>query len=309
MLDLRRMMLLCDLADLGSVTAVAERRHITSSAVSQQLRVLEEETETILFRRDGRTLGLTRSGQVLVEHVRKVLAAVDEAMSAVAATRDRTTGEIAVAAFNMGIPMLAAPLMQRLSVSEPDLRIEVRQEVSADGLRLLRHGEVDVAITCHYDFLGDGSVNGVSSQPLLFEPLVLLAPTHLHLRIRNGGLAALADGQWITGPQDSGLGVAVMRAGESAGFTPQIKHRLVGAQNICDLAATQTASAIVPRLSIPPGLSGLIVPDVDLGGRTISAAVRAGRQRDPNVALVLRTLQTIAKEMTTAVAADLGVAS
>lgn len=41
MLDLRRMMLLNDLAELGTVTAVAERRCITSSAVSQQLRVLE----------------------------------------------------------------------------------------------------------------------------------------------------------------------------------------------------------------------------------------------------------------------------
>lgn len=84
MLDLRRMMLLADLADLGSVTAVAEHRSITSSAVSQQLRVLEEEVGAVLFRRDGRTLGLTRSGQVLAEHVRRVLAAVDEAMSAVA---------------------------------------------------------------------------------------------------------------------------------------------------------------------------------------------------------------------------------
>jgi len=67
MLDLRRMMLLCDLADLGTVTAVADRRSITSSAVSQQLRVLEKETGAILFRRDGRTLSLTRSGNVLVE--------------------------------------------------------------------------------------------------------------------------------------------------------------------------------------------------------------------------------------------------
>jgi DNA-binding transcriptional LysR family regulator len=304
------MMLLCDLADLGSVTAVAERRNITSSAVSQQLRVLEEETEAILFRRDGRTLGLTRSGQVLVDHVRKVLVAVDEAMSAVAATRDGTTGQVSVAAFNMGIPTLAAPLMQRLSITEPNLRIEVQQEVSADALRLLRQGEIDVAITCHYDFLGNDSLSGLTSERLLIEPLVLLAPSHLHLRIRSTGLAALADSPWVTGPQASGLGVAVMRSGQSAGFTPQVKHRLVGAQNICDLAATETASAIVPRLSVPPRLSGLIVPDVDVGGRTISAVMREGRQRDPNIALILRTLRTIAAEALPALTADeLSVAS
>lgn len=296
MLDLRRMMLLSDLADLGSVTAVAERRNITSSAVSQQLRVLEEEAGAVLFRRDGRTLGLTRSGQVLAEHVRRVLVAVDEAMSAVAATSDRVAGQVAIATFNMGIPTLAVPLMQRLSGEAPDLRVQVQQESSSAAIRLLRQGEVDVAITCQYDFVGEDSPGGLNTVPLLFEPLVLLAPTHTHLRIRKQGLAALADGPWVTGPQNSGLGVAVMRAGESAGFTPQVKHRLIGAQNICDLAATEVASAIVPRLSVPAKLAGLIVPGLDLGGRTISAVVRAGRQRDPNISLILRTLRAIADE-------------
>ncbi|MGV9796902.1 LysR family transcriptional regulator [Mycobacterium sp. NPDC003449] len=310
MLDLRRMMLLSDLADLGSVTAVAERRSITSSAVSQQLRVLEEEAGAVLFRRDGRTLGLTRSGHVLAEHVRRVLVAVDEAMSAVAETRDRVSGQVAIATFNMGLPTLAAPMMRRLSTSEPDLRVQVQQETSTDALRLLRQGEVDVAITCHYDFVGHQTSGGLTAAELLFEPLVLLAPGHSHLRIRKQGLSALADGPWVTGPQNSGLGVAVMRAGESAGFTPQIKHRLIGAQNICDLAATEIASAIVPRLSVPQELTGLIVPGMKLGGRTISAVVRAGRQRDPNIALILRTLQTIAAEaLPEPSAEELGVAS
>ncbi|MCV7434210.1 LysR family transcriptional regulator [Mycolicibacterium bacteremicum] len=310
MLDLRRMMLLSDLADLGSVTAVAERRSITSSAVSQQLRVLEEEAGAVLFRRDGRTLGLTRSGQVLAEHVRRVLVAVDEAVSAVAETRDHVNGQVAIATFNMGLPMLAAPTMRRLSADEPDLRIQVQQETSAAALRLLRQGEVDLALTCRYDFGGEDSSGGLIAEPLLHEPLVLLAPKAAHLKIRKNGLAALSNGPWVTGPQDSGLGVAVMRACEGAGFTPQIKHRLIGAQNICDLAATEIASAIVPRLSVPTGLEGLIVPDIEVGGRTVSAVVRAGRQRDPNIALILRTLHTVAADALPAAAPEeLGVAS
>ncbi|OBB96737.1 LysR family transcriptional regulator [Mycolicibacterium peregrinum] len=296
MLDLRRMMLLSDLADLGSVTAVAEHRNITSSAVSQQLRVLEEEAGAVLFRRDGRTLGLTRSGQVLAEHVRRVLAAVDDAMSAVAETRDRVAGQVAIATFNMGIPTLAVPLMQRLSITEPDLRVHVQQDTSSGALRLLRQSEVDVAITCHYDVLGPDSAGGLTTVPLLFEPHVLLAPTQSHLRIRTQGLSALADGFWVTGPQGSGLEIAATHACQSAGFTPQVKHRLIGAQNICELAATEVASAIVPRLSVPSRLEGLLVDDLTLGGRTISAVVRAGRQRDPNIALILRTLRTIAEQ-------------
>jgi DNA-binding transcriptional LysR family regulator len=247
----------------------------------------------VLFRRDGRTLGLTRSGHVLVDHVRRVLTAVDEAMSAVAATRDRISGQVAIASYNMGIPTLAAPLVQQLSTSAPDLRIEVQQETSPSALRLLRQSEIDLALICTYDFFGHESLGGLTSQTLLHEPMVLLAPTQLHMKVRSNGLAALADAQWVTGPQNSGLGVALVRAAERAGFTPVVKHRLIGAQNICDLAATEIASAIVPRLSVPKRLEHLIVPDLDLGGRTVSAVVRDGRQRDPNIALVLRTLRDI----------------
>ncbi|MBU9764756.1 LysR family transcriptional regulator [Mycobacterium sp. TNTM28] len=296
MLDLRRMMLLSDLADLGSVTAVAEHRNITSSAVSQQLRVLESEIGAALFRRDGRTLGLTRSGQVLAEHVRRVLAAVDEAVSAVAETRGRVAGQVAIATFNMGVPTLAVPLMQRLRIEQPNLRVQVQQDTSAAALRLLRQGEVDVAITCRYDFVAPTSTGGLTSVPLLFEPFVLLASTQAQLRVRSHGLSALADGFWVTGPPGSGLDVAVTHACESAGFTPQIKHRLIGAQNICELAATEVASAIVPRLSVPSKLEGLIVEGLTLGGRTVSAVVRAGRQRDPNIAVILHSLQVIADQ-------------
>ncbi|MCA4726774.1 LysR family transcriptional regulator [Mycolicibacterium fortuitum] len=310
MLDLRRMMLLADLADLGSVTAVAEHRNITSSAVSQQLRVLEDETGAVLFRRDGRTLGLTRSGKVLAEHARRVLAAVDEAMSAVAETRDRVAGQVAIATFNMGIPLLAVPLMQQLSSQEPNLRVHIQQDTSAAALRLLRQSEVDMAITCRYDFLGPDPTGGLATVPLLFEPFVLLAPTQSHLRIRTYGLSALADEFWVTGPQSSGLDVAASHACESAGFAPQVKHRLIGAQNICELAATEVASAIVPRLSVPAKLEGLIVEGLALGGRTISAVVRVGRQRDPNISLILRTLQAIADRALTGQSTEsLGVAS
>lgn len=63
-----------------------------------------------------------------------------------------------------------------------------------------------------------------------------------------------------------------------------------------------------PRTDNDPG--GLIVGGLDLGGRTISAVARAGRQRDPNIALILRTLRAITDQaLPDASAEPLGVAS
>lgn len=297
MLDLRRMMLLCDLAELGTVTAVADRRSITSSAVSQQLRVLEDEVGATLFRRDGRTLGLTRGGVVLADHARRVLGAVDEAMSAVAATADRNSGNLVVASFNMGISMLAAPMITRLGSDAADITVQLRQENRGSALRLLRQGELDLAITCDYGYGGHESLAGLVEVGLFAEPLVLLAPLDTHVAVRGAGLAALADQAWVTAPQGTGLGTAVLRAGESAGFIPRVVHRLVGARNICELAATGAGPAIVPALAVPEDLVSLVVDGVDVGERRISVVMRSGRQHDPNTAVALDTLRIISDEI------------
>ena len=197
--------------------------------------MLEEEAGAILLRKEGRTLGLTRSGQVLVEHVRRVMGAVDEAMSAVAATNDRTSGQLVVGAFNTAISLLAVPLVQRLSSRLPDLHVQVQQQSSLAVRRLVRQGEVDLAIACTYDFRGQESLNGLSQQPLLDEPLVLLAPAHLHRRVHSQGLGALAGQPWVTNVAGSALDAAVQLIGERAGFQPKVKHRLGGAQNIVNL--------------------------------------------------------------------------
>ncbi|WP_066905471.1 LysR family transcriptional regulator [Millisia brevis] len=301
MVDLRRMLLLGDLAELGTVAAVANRRGITSSAVSQQLRVLETEVGAVLFRRTGRTLGLTASGKVLVEHSKKVLGALDDALTAVAETRDSTTGTVTITSFNMGIPMLVAPMIELLNRTEPDLTVKVHQSTVLPGgvetaLRLLRQGDVDLAVTCSYHFDAEESRPGLVAEELLVESLVLMAPPRLHAMIQARGPAALGDHPWVTGPEDSGLARALMLVAERAGFTPDIGYRVFGAQHLCDVAATQVAAAIVPLGTVAAHHRQFVVPDLTFGTRTLSATIREGRQRDPNIRVVLRALRSVVAE-------------
>ena len=302
MLDLRRMMLLCDLAELGTVTAVAERRAITSSAVSQQLRVLEEEAGATLFRREGRTLGLTRGGLVLAEHARRVLGTVDEAISAVAATADRTSGQLIVGSFNLGVRLLAAPMTARLSAVDPEIDVQIRQVNRAGALRRLRQGEADLAITCDYDFGRHESLSGLRGIPLLTEPMVLLAPQRLHSSIRCRGLVVLAEEAWATGIPDSGLHTAVLRAADRSGFTPHITHQLAGSANVCELAGAGIAVGLVPALAVSEQLVPLVVEGLDLESRRIEVVTRSGRLEDPNTIAAVRVLQEVAAEVEASIA-------
>ncbi|WP_072803622.1 LysR family transcriptional regulator [Rhodococcoides yunnanense] len=296
MLNFRRLMLLRDLAELGTVTAVAERRNITSSAVSSQLRVLEDEVSAVLFRRDGRNLRLTESGETLVSHAREILRVVDEATSAVARTRDRNGGRIALSGFETSIPGLAAPLLHRLRRDKPELTVRVVQAPTPVSLRSLRHGDTDVALTSRLDFRAADPLSGLHSHALLRDPLVLLAPAAVALRVRTVGLRSLADEAWITGPQDTGLAEALTLLGERHGFTPKIEHRVVGAPNMCQLAAIGGAVALVPRMSVPPTLESMIVDGFDVGSRTIDVVHREGALENPAVSVVVQTLRDIAHQ-------------
>ncbi|HEX5199492.1 MAG TPA: LysR family transcriptional regulator [Actinoplanes sp.] len=94
MIDLGRLRALHAVASYKTVLAAGEALHCTPSAVSQQLAKLERETGATLVEKDGRGLRLTEAGRVLAEHAERVLAAVDEAESALAAHRDTVTGRL-----------------------------------------------------------------------------------------------------------------------------------------------------------------------------------------------------------------------
>ncbi|MGR7001795.1 LysR family transcriptional regulator [Yinghuangia aomiensis] len=78
-METRRLEMLSELARLGSMRAVADVLHTTTSTVSQQLAVLSREMGATLFEPDGRRVRLTPYGRRLAEHAVVILAAVEAA--------------------------------------------------------------------------------------------------------------------------------------------------------------------------------------------------------------------------------------
>jgi len=78
-MDPRRLELLLELSRLGSMRAVAETMHVTTSTVSQQIAVLAREAGTPLTEPDGRRVRLTPAGRRLADHAVTILAALEAA--------------------------------------------------------------------------------------------------------------------------------------------------------------------------------------------------------------------------------------
>ncbi len=153
------------LADVGTVTGVAERLAYTQSAVSMQLRRLESAVEVELVRREGRKLVLTPEGQRLLNYARRMLALNDEAWA------DLRSGPV-TGVLRIGIPEDYAPLLSpTLAYFQqvyPSVQLEIHCALSVQLVRQVRAGELDIAITTRQR-------NSPGGEVLRREPLVWVA--------------------------------------------------------------------------------------------------------------------------------------
>ena len=154
MLDVRRLSLLRELANRGTIGAAAAALHLTGPAVSQQLAVLEREAGVPLLERQGRGLGLTSAGQMLLAHADVILANVAQAESDLAAIRGGALGTVRIAVF----PSAARSVVSRLWTGSPasaehrvGLRV-IEQEPEFSVATLLQR-EADLALIHSYSLL------------------------------------------------------------------------------------------------------------------------------------------------------------
>lgn len=110
-MDVQRLRMLRELADHGTVAAVADVLSMTPSAVSQQLKTLQREAGVTLLEPAGRRVRLTDAGRVLVGHADQVLAALERAHADMDSYRSTPRGQVTVSLFPSGAAMLLAPLI------------------------------------------------------------------------------------------------------------------------------------------------------------------------------------------------------
>src|SRR5262245_34407060 len=124
-MDVQRLRVLRELADRGSVTAVAAALSFTPSAISQQLRALADEVGIALTEPHGRGLRLTEAGRVLAAEAEGVLTALARADAAVDRLRTTPHGQVRLAMFPSGARMMLPGLLTRIAAS-PDVELHCR---------------------------------------------------------------------------------------------------------------------------------------------------------------------------------------
>lgn len=294
MIDLRRLHVLRAVAHYGTLTAAAKALHFTTSAASQQIRLLSRELGVDLLEPNGRRVRLTPAALSLLAHADAIEARWEQAETDIRATRDEPTGLLRLCAFPSAVSVLLAPLVGRLRAQYPTLTVQIREDERQAAFDLLFDGETDLAIVEAVPSNPPATDVRFDQRPLLDDVFDLVVPTcHDFARRKDITLAETKELDWVVPSSTFSCREHIFAACGAAGFTPNIVHNVLEWNAIANMIANELGVCLVPRLAhLPPHLPIVRIP---LRGnpkpsRKLLTCTRAGNAEHPAIAVAIAEL-------------------
>ena len=145
-MDWDRLRIFHTVAESGSFTGAGARLNCSQSAVSRQIRALEESLNVSLFTRHARGLVLTQEGQELYNTAREVVLRIEETERSLMESRERPSGLLRVTTMVTFGAVWLTPHLEQFMSEYPDINIKL---ILDDADLDLSAGEADVAIRLH----------------------------------------------------------------------------------------------------------------------------------------------------------------
>lgn len=254
------------IAEERSFTRAAQRCFVVQSALSHQVKALEQELGTALFVRSSRRVELTAAGEAFLSEARASLAAADRAVMAAAEATGQIRGSMAIGVIPTVTAVDVPAVLADFHTTHPQVDLRLRSGGSDQFMRDIREGRLDLA------FLGldeETSPRGVAAARIGGGRLVAALPQHHDLaRCTQLALDDLSGETFIDFPAASPGRVQSDRAFEKAGLVRRVAFEATSTQFMLSLVSRGLGTCLLPRGVVPSDSSLLAVPIVDGPVRT-----------------------------------------
>lgn len=242
-------------SETGSFTRAAAQVNRTQSAVSMQIKRLEEAVGKPLLERDRKQARLTREGEALVEYARRILNLHDEALAAVA--EPEVAGLVKIGTPDDYAAGFLPQVLSDFAETHPNVEVEMRCEISAKICRAFEAGDVDVALLTSGSWLKGGEI--IRREPIVWATSI----RHVVHEREPLPLAVFEPGCLF---RESAL-AAMQKAGRSC----RIAYSSESYAGLVTAALAGLAVTVMARSSLPSGLRELspeegfpVLPSVDI---------------------------------------------
>lgn len=205
MLNQRALAYLNEVIRRGSLRRAAAHLHVDPSALSRQLKALEETLGVTLCERHGNGMRPTQAGKLLVEHYHAQRTAEEAVLSRLVAIQELARGEVRIAVGEGFIADLISAPLQSFMAAFSGIELEVRMAGVNEAMSLVKDMEVDLAL-----------LYAPPVDPLLYchaetrQPLDLIVPPGHPLLALNRSLLLSDLTEWPLAWMDQGFGMRQM---------------------------------------------------------------------------------------------------
>jgi DNA-binding transcriptional LysR family regulator len=187
-MDVRQLEMFRAVADAGSFTAAAQRLHVSQSAISRQLKLLEEELGTLLLERTGRGVNVTPEGHILLATANRIWRDMQEVVAQIADTQKLQRGMISLGGGMTVCLHILPKLLKKFRALYSNVDLRITTGTAGQLLQSLRAHEVDLLLLTLPIVGADLEV-----LPVLREEMLVITPkNHLLTRTRSVDAQSLA---------------------------------------------------------------------------------------------------------------------
>jgi DNA-binding transcriptional LysR family regulator len=282
-----------ELAEHGSVTAVARATGMSPSAVSQQLKLLQRRLGVVLVERAGRGVRLTDAGWALAGIATTVSTALAAAEADWQSYHGDVAGTVRLATFHSAGELLVPGLLDRLA-AVPGIVVEIFDEDVAQDAFAALTADYDIVVAHRSDDVVAPTRPRIEVRPLLREPLDVALPLdhplagHARVTPRD-----VIDEDWIAPPPEFPIDRVLTAIAARAGSPVRVVRRTTHLPLMENLVARGYGIALLPRHTTRERADGrlALVPLADIrAGRFIEALLRPDRSARRAVQVVLDAL-------------------
>lgn len=258
--DTKRLEVFVRIVEASSITAAAGELAYTPSAVSQQLRRLEQEVGQPLLRRRPRGVVPTEAGMVLAAHARKILRQMDAARADLNDLTSGKRGSLVIGAFPTVASSLLPLVIERFAGQYPSVSLSIRSTRIDQLVTDLERGQTHLALLWDHPWR-PFSTDGIKVEELFSEPFVVLVSKHHRLgAVHEVDMAELAQESWVVRAAQHPVVEVLNRAATAAGFHPTISMYANDYQEAQAMVSAGIGVALAPTSAVTikhPGVTVL----------------------------------------------------
>ncbi|MGP0224624.1 LysR family transcriptional regulator [Paenarthrobacter sp. NCHU4564] len=297
MIDLPALRALVAVEQHGSVVAAADILGYSPSAVSQQIKKLERQARVAVLERNGRGVLLTERGIALAGYGRRIIGELEELQATLLSDPSSPSGTLRLVAFSTACRGLVGPLLGRIAVTSPQLKVSVLAEDPREAVQRVTTGEAELAVVHNWNSVPLAIPENLALEDLCLDQADVLLNSSHPLAARTAvEREDLLDESWVSTPAGAICNEALLQIFAGLGRVPDIRIYDPDFSTHIAMVEQGVAVALVPRLGRPPLPDNVAaVPVVNpVQQRAVGVVYRKTMSASPNIRHTVGLLREVA---------------